>query len=1041
MEQIDERDLSCLIDAYARRCEETLPQERYKWEAVQCFQQNWDENAPDFTDMLDRAFSKAGNLLTGYQYLPLGMLREFASLDESTTREALRALFDESVDLKARMAAFDKTTKNLLSRLNEKRRAADDHEASNSYQDPRAMNVYLTLCHPERHFLYKSSIFDRFLSLFGLSSSTGKFDRVIDYEEVCKQLLDYLTAHRADVIECYHSVLPKELTDCDPENHLLVQDILYSLEAYIHFTWMPSYHAIVEALPSYRHDRSELTSVVKDEIGSELDDMDPFTFFSLFNGKIQKDGRRRKTVEHILERLGISASLPLDFRGLPLSSALRWMFWGSDGAIENNWNMFDAARAYVSTRDEQTRSKFASCFDVMHAEKNVGQASLTMGLFWMWPNSYLPLDSRTTGYLRDKFSLEVPFPIDGGQYLDLLGTVREKAPDLSFAEISSKAFNASVGPRYWVYAPGENAREWDTCRSLAIMSVGWNEIGDLSDYKTKSAVAARLQEVNGADTSKKNDSNTLWSFQREMRPGDIVFVKRGRRTVLGRGVVSSEPRYEAKLEPYVHVRDVEWTTSGEWSLPEDAPSLPMKTLTRLDDDGLVEQIEQLMEQQIPDIPSGDDDKTKGSRKFWWLVASPRIWSFSDIELGETQSYTLRNESGNPRRVQGNFFAAEPGDTVVGYEASPVKKVVAICEIAQEHDDQRMYFRKVRDLVSPIPYEEIAADPLLSGMEFLRNPNGSLFALSDTEGQHLMELAGDTPQDNSLETFSSTYDDADFLSEVYVDERDLKCMKALLRRKRNLILQGAPGTGKTYCARRLAWNVMGRKDNTRIEMVQFHQSSTYDDLVYGFRPDDSGGFVRTPGTFVSFCQKAAARPDEPFFFIIDEINRANVSKVFGELLMLIEADHRGDSIMLPVSGERFSVPKNVYIIGMMNTADRSLALIDYALRRRFAFFEMIPALDNPHFLERCSRMGEQMVSLVKAVKALNQRIESDSSLGRGFRIGHSYFCTPDEEVENATDSELIGSIIDFELAPLLDEYWFDEPEVASSEIEKLRGAVK
>lgn len=1040
MEHIDEQDLACLVDAYAQRCEETLPQERYKWEALRCFQENWDDDASDFVEMLDRAFAKAGNLLTGYQYLPLNMLKEFARLDESGTREALKALFDESVDLRARMIAFDKATKVSLSRLNEKRKDAGDREATNSYQDPRAMNVYLTFRRPDRHFLYKSSVFDRFLSIFGLSASPGKFDRVIDYEEACGQLLSYLISSRADVIERYHRALPKELTDCDSENHLLVQDMLYSLEAYLRFTWMPSYSAIVRVLPSYRHRHSELASVVNDEIGSQLGDMDPFTFFSLFNGKIQKDGRRRKAVEHILGRLGASAPLPLDFQGLPLSYALRWMFWGSEDAIENNWRMFDAAGAYVSVQDERTRSEFVSCFDVMHAEKNVGQASLTMGLFWMWPDSYLPLDTLTVGYLRDKHSIEVPLPIGGGQYLDLLEKVHEMIPDKSFAEISSEAFASSAGPRYWVYAPGEGAREWDTCRSSGIMSVGWNEIGDLSDYKSKTAVAARLREVYGADTSKKNDSNTLWSFQREMRPGDVVFVKRGRRTILGRGIVSSAPRYEAELEPYAHVRDVDWTTTGEWSLPEDAPSLPTKTLTRLRDDELVEQIGQLIERGAS-VSSDDDVKEDRSKRLWWLVASPRVWSFSDIELGETQSYTLRNESGNPRRVQRNFVTAAPGDLVVGYEASPVKKVVAICEIAREHDEQRMYFKKVRDLTTPIPYEEIAADPILSDMEFLRNPNGSLFALSDVEGKHLMELAAETSEDNPLEALSPSFGDEDFLSEVYLDERDLMRIKALLRRKKNLILQGAPGTGKTYCARRLAWDFMGRKDNARVEMVQFHQSSTYDDVVYGYRPDDSGRFVRTPGTFVSFCQKAATRPEEPFFFIIDEINRANVSKVFGELLLLIEADHRGESITLPVSGERFSVPENVYIIGMMNTADRSLALIDYALRRRFAFFEMSPALDNPRFLRQCEHMGDRMVSLVKAVRALNQRIELDPSLGRGFRIGHSYFCLPNKGGGDLTDVELANSVIDFELAPLLEEYWFDEPEVASSEIEKLRDAVR
>ena len=190
-----------------------------------------------------------------------------------------------------------------------------------------------------------------------------------------------------------------------------------------------------------------------------------------------------------------------------------------------------------------------------------------------------------------------------------------------------------------------------------------------------------------------------------------------------------------------------------------------------------------------------------------------------------------------------------------------------------------------------------------------------------------------------------------------------------------------------------------------------------------------------GSFVEFCRKAAERSGEDFFFIIDEINRANVSKVFGELLMLIEADHRGESLVLSASGVPFSVPENVYIIGMMNTADRGLALIDYALRRRFAFFEMEPALSHPRFAEGLvGRDG--MESLVAAVGRLNAVIADDPALGRGFRIGHSYFCLDDD-----VSADVAESIVEYEIAPLLEEYWFDDPGKVEAEIFKLKEAVR
>ena len=423
-----------------------------------------------------------------------------------------------------------------------------------------------------------------------------------------------------------------------------------------------------------------------------------------------------------------------------------------------------------------------------------------------------------------------------------------------------------------------------------------------------------------------------------------------------------------------------------------------------------------------------------ARRYWWLSASPKIWSFSDIEIGDEQSYTLYNEKGNPRRIQKNFLAAAPGDVIVGYEASPVKKVLAICEVSRPHDDERMYFKKVRDLKEPITFKEIKADDVLSRIEFMRNPNGSFFALTEDEYGRLEEYFEE--EGSPVENKPDPYDDDAFLEDVFMDHEGLEELKGLLRRKKNVILQGAPGTGKTFAAKRLAWAMMGCKDSSRIQQVQFHQSTTYDDFVYGYRPNAEGGFETVPGTFVEFCRKASSRPDEHFCFIIDEINRANISKVFGELLMLIEADHRGEPVVLPVSGERFSVPANGYVIGMMNTADRGLALIDYALRRRFAFFEMEPALKNERFEAQAAVSGEKMTSLVYAVVKLNDTIEGEASLGRGFRIGHSYFC-PDAD-GNPVDPV---SVVKYELAPLVEEYWFDDEKRAREEIDKLKAAVE
>lgn len=277
-----------------------------------------------------------------------------------------------------------------------------------------------------------------------------------------------------------------------------------------------------------------------------------------------------------------------------------------------------------------------------------------------------------------------------------------------------------------------------------------------------------------------------------------------------------------------------------------------------------------------------------------------------------------------------------------------------------------------------------------------------------------------------------YDDAQFLQDVFVSKSDLTAMKGLLERKKNLILQGAPGTGKTFAAKRLAYAMMGEEDDSRIGFVQFHQSYTYEDFVIGYRPNGEGGFDIQPGIFADFCSRAARDGERSYFFIIDEINRANISKVFGELLMLIEADHRGNSIELSIDRRRLTVPENLFIIGMMNTADRGLALIDYALRRRFAFFDMNPALDAPGFLAMVQDAGnEKLGALVDAVREVNKEIEKDPALGQGFCIGHSYFC-----VQNGVTDEDVHGIARFEIEPLIAEYWFDDQQKVRKLTDKL-----
>jgi len=327
------------------------------------------------------------------------------------------------------------------------------------------------------------------------------------------------------------------------------------------------------------------------------------------------------------------------------------------------------------------------------------------------------------------------------------------------------------------------------------------------------------------------------------------------------------------------------------------------------------------------------------------------------------------------------------------------------------------------------------------MEIITYPGATNFRVTKEQDEVIESIVNGTyePVVSTLddeEPLYESYSSEDFLSEVYMNEEQYHTLQSLVLKKKNLILLGAPGVGKTFAAERLAYSMMGKKDKSRVIMVQFHQSYSYEDFIMGYRPTETG-FSLSDGPFYQFCKTAEHDDERPYFFIIDEINRGNLSKIFGELLMLIEHDKRGKELRLLYSNEQFSVPKNVYIIGMMNTADRSLAMIDYALRRRFAFFEFKPAFESDGFKAyQEDKKNEKFDRLVDTVVSMNNIITEDPSLGSGFQIGHSYFST-----NQMIDNEWLSELVEYELIPLLSEYWFDEPSNFDHWSGKLRGAIR
>ncbi|NLK01296.1 MAG: AAA domain-containing protein, partial [Clostridia bacterium] len=412
---------------------------------------------------------------------------------------------------------------------------------------------------------------------------------------------------------------------------------------------------------------------------------------------------------------------------------------------------------------------------------------------------------------------------------------------------------------------------------------------------------------------------------------------------------------------------------------------------------------------------------------------------------EDRPSVTRNLNAAKKVREGDFCLAYTGrKSIVG-----LGKVTR--EFYEEADPQKFAFAEEPwaqrlgvkwDLISDIP---LKVDDFLKKMA-VKQPTSLYTCAINGIGEKGFEyakriLSGGRGQNGGQNDVLKGYSASQFLEEVFIDEEKYKEIIYSLKSKKNIILQGPPGVGKTFAAKRIAYAMMASKDDDKIEMIQFHQSYSYEDFIQGFRPAKDGTFELRNGVFYNFCQQARNNPENDYFFIIDEINRGNLSKVFGELMLLLEFDKRGPEFALELTysqGEKFYVPENIYLIGTMNTADRSLALVDYALRRRFRFISLEPAFDSDKFLShlRQNKIDTQSMEKIRSkMKALNNKIRDDTrELGKGYEIGHSYFCT--KPMPGESIAGWYKRIIQLEIKPLLYEYWFDNEETAKTEVEKL-----
>ena len=516
------------------------------------------------------------------------------------------------------------------------------------------------------------------------------------------------------------------------------------------------------------------------------------------------------------------------------------------------------------------------------------------------------------------------------------------------------------------------------------------------------------------------------------------------------GIVTEDVQvYDSDTEGYEEVKcKVEYFTTEPHDFEGGSFGKYRKTIHECKNDEILDYLKGLQGKtptDVSSIESEDENPVDSSGvEYYWLNANPKYWKVDTFNVGEIQTYTAYSDKGHRRQRFKYFEAAKPGDKLVCYETTPTKRIKALCEITRGlHKDANgvdvIEFRIEEMAQNQVPWSELKQSEIFQKSELWKGggygPQGSLFRLTKEIYDFLVEQIHKLPEieevaESSPEAEYNSYSFESDSDKPFIDKEEFNEFVQQLAHNKNIILQGAPGVGKSFLARKIAYQMMGEENDAHIAMVQFHQSYSYEDFIQGIRPVKDGFRVKN-GIFYKFCKTAILHPNEKYFFIIDEINRGNISKVFGELMLLIEADKRSDKYAISLTyseeaDEQFYVPKNLYIIGCMNTADRSLAHIDYALRRRFSFIKLHPEFGDTFkaFLVQMGIPSSFADKVCEKLEKVNSIIEADPLLTEGKMIGHSYFCAYNSD---QTPKEWWNNIMKYKVLPYIEEICFDEED--------------
>lgn len=827
------------------------------------------------------------------------------------------------------------------------------------------------------------------------------------------------------------------------------------------FEWINFYSEFATKLLEFKKNRAELIADIQSaysainmklpklEREDSIIDIDPFTVFGLFNKGIT-NANRIAILESFATVFNIKSKVPNNFDGIPVLNNLKATYYGfkddrQAADIDNLWGLYESAINLAEKDDEANREIFTKWYDTVHDQLGI-RWNITMGLYWIRPYEFINLDSINRRFIVDPDNMPV----------DFVNSVKKKLNKVPYAAeylaIKDACLRALKDGNYeYKNYPELSYRAWIVSKQVN------QEKAEVKGKKSSKAAFLRwfapliqaLRDLGGSGTPAEARAKII---ENEQLSEDEINQTRGKNNV---NKFENEVAFARNY--LVNAGYIDKSVYGIWTLTAAGKSVDMTS----------EMASDIFKNVLSSSPSKQGKNTDALADEdvhtvrYWLYApgegscmwdefyTSGIMAIGWGEIGDLSTFDSKDamkikmrevideslsyknaahatwQFANEMKIGDIVFVKKGMHQIIGRGV-----VMSDYEYDNTRDDEYKNIRQVdwtHNGEWPHPGQAVmkTLTDITSYTDYVEKLN-SLFE-DETE-----EDAED------VEKTYPPYTKEDFLSEVFMPEEEYDKLSGILRIKKNIILQGAPGVGKTFVAKRIAFSMMGVKDVERVMMVQFHQSYSYEDFIMGFRPS-TDGFKLKRGAFYNFCKKAEIDGDNDYFFIIDEINRGNLSKIFGELFMLIENDKRGVSLQLLYSDEKFSVPKNIYIIGMMNTADRSLAMLDYALRRRFAFFEIKPGFTTDGFREyRMSLENEKFDKLIACVESLNNVISNDESLGDGFCIGHSYFCNL---LPDTINDQILSGIVEYELIPLLKEYWFDEPTKVKDWSSNLRSAIK